>query len=127
MEVIHTAIWTTDLDRMKEFFIDDIGLEHQKDFVGDDGVTNYYVGGEDGARIQLKHDPEADIEVDPSGIAHVAISVDDTDGLVESLAERDDCQTVDGPKTINDGVADRRIAFVEGPDGYVFELEQTLE
>lgn len=127
MQVIHTAIWTSDLDRMKEFFIDEIGLEHTKDFVGDDGVTNYYVGGEGGATIQLKYDSDADTTVDPNGIAHIAISVDDSEGLAERLTERDDCRIVDGPKTFDDGVSEKRIAFVEGPDNYVFELEQTLE
>lgn len=126
MQVNHTAIWTSDLDRMKEFFIDDIGLQHTKDFVGDDGVTNYYVGGEEGATIQLKHDPDDERAVDPRGLAHVAISVDDTDGLVDRLTELVDCRVVDGPMTVNDGVSDKRIAFVEGPDGYVFELEEDL-
>lgn len=127
MQVTHTAVWTSDLDRMKEFLIDEVGLEHSHDFVGDDGVTNFYVGGEDGATIQLKYDPDAETEVDPSGLAHIAIAVEDTDGLVERLTDRPDCRTVDGPKTVDDGVSSKRIAFVEGPDGYVLELEQTLE
>ncbi|QIO25208.1 VOC family protein [Haloarcula sp. JP-L23] len=127
MQVIHTAIWTSDLDRMTEFFEDDIGLEHSHDFVGNDGVTNYYVGGDEGATIQLKHDPDENKEIDPSGIAHVAISVDDSKSLAERLSNRDDCRIVDGPKEVNDGISDKRIAFVEGPDGYVYELEQTLE
>lgn len=127
MEVIHTAIWTSDLDRMKEFFIDEIGLTHSHDFVGEDGVTNYYVGGEDGATIQLKYDPDADISVDPSGLAHIAISVDDSEGLAHELAENPDCQIVVGPKEVHDGISQKRIAFVEGPDDYVVELEQTLE
>lgn len=127
MQVIHTAIWVTDLDRMKEFLEDDIGLEYAHDFVGDDGVTNYYVDGEDGATIQLKYDPDGDREVDPSGIAHIAISVDDSEALVERVTDRPDTHVVNGPQTFDDGVSTKRIAFVEGPDGYVFELEETVE
>ena len=127
MRVIHTAIWTSDLDRMKEFYVDELGLEHSHDFVGDDGVTNYYVGGEDGATIQFKYDPDAETSVEPDGLAHIAISVDDTDGLVDRLSDLPYCRVVDGPKTVDDGVSSKRIAFVEGPDGYVLELEQTLE
>jgi len=112
---------------MKEFFVDEIGLTHSHDFVGDDGVTNYYVGGEEGAMIQLKHDPDEDISVDPSGLAHIAISVDDSEGLAHELAENSDCEIVFGPRQVDDGISQKRIAFVEGPDGYVVELEQTLE
>lgn len=126
MQVNHTAIWTSDLDRMKAFLTEDLELEHQKDFEGGDGVTNYFVSAEGGAAIQLKHDPDGNGEVDPSGLAHIAISVDDTDALVDRVTERSDCQIVDGPMTVNDSVSDKRIAFVEGPDGYVFELEQDL-
>lgn len=127
MQVNHTAIWTSDLDRMREFLTDDLDLEHQKDFEGGDGVTNYFLTGEGGAAIQLKYDADSDDTVDPSGLAHIAISVDDTDALVEQFTDRSDYEIVNGPMTVNDSVSDKRIAFVEGPDGYVFELEQDLD
>lgn len=127
MRVVHTAIWVSDLDRMTEFLVDHLGLEHTKDFVGGDGVTNFYVSGDGGAAIQLKYDPEGDYEVEPSGVDHLSLAVDDTDGLVERLLDETDCTVVKGPKTVNDSVSDKRIAFVEIPDGYVLELEQTLE
>ncbi|SFR64287.1 VOC family protein [Halogeometricum limi] len=127
MRVVHTAIWVSDLDETSKFFIDHLGLDHVKDFVGGDGVTNFYVAGDGGASIQLKYDPDGDYDVEPSGIDHLSLAVDDTDGLVERLQSETDCSVVKGPKTVNDSVSDKRIAFVEIPDGYVLELEQTLE
>lgn len=126
MQVVHTAIHVSDLDKMKEVFMDELGLEYVKDFEGGDGVTNFYVAGDGGASIQLKHDPDDEGPVEPSGIDHLSLSVDDSEALADRLSRRDDCRIVSGPKTVNDTVSDKRIAFVEIPDGYVLELEQDL-
>ena len=127
MQIVHTAIRVSDLDRTKEILMDELGLEYVKDFEGDDGVTNFFIAGESGASLQLKYDPDEERDIEPSGIDHVSLSVDDTEELADRLDRRDDCQIVSGPKTVNDTVSDKRITFVEIPDGYVLELEQNLE
>jgi len=121
MDVAHVAIWVSDLESSKAFYEDGLGLEYAKDFVGSDGVTNYFVSGETNTFIQLKYDDGE--EVEPSGIAHIAISVDDTDEVFERLASRDDCTVVQEPQDLSTV----RNAFVADPDGYVLELEQRFE
>ena len=119
MEVAHTALWVSDLDATAAFYEDVLGLEYRQEFVLD-GVLNYYVGTEDGAELQFKYDEDADDEVDPSGIDHVAVTVDDTDATFERVVEEADPVVVMEPTTVD--VAERRVAFVEDPDGYVVEF-----
>ena len=119
MEVVHTALWVSDLDATAAFYEDVLGLEYRQEFVLD-GVLNYYVGTEDGADLQFKYDEDADVEVEPSGIDHVAVAVDDTDATFERVVDEADPVVVMEPTTVD--VADRRVAFVEDPDGYVVEF-----
>ena len=119
MDVIHTALTVSDLDATTEFYEDVLGLEYDRQFELD-GVVNYYVGSDAGADLQFKYDSEADEDVRPSGIDHVALTVDDTDAEFERIVEAADPPVVTPPTTIEE--ADARVAFVEDPDGYVVEL-----
>lgn len=125
MDVIHTAIWVSDLEEAKDYYINTLGLEHTWDFVGPDGATNFYVAGESDAEIQFKYDPDRDEPVEPAGIDHLAVSVDDVDAKAESIANESEYDVVKGPISVD--VADARVAFVEAPDGYVVELVQPLD
>ncbi|MXV62615.1 VOC family protein [Natronorubrum sp. JWXQ-INN-674] len=124
MNVIHTALWVSDLEQTTEFYEGVLGLEYQSQFTGDDGVVNYYVGTEDGAELQFKHDPDDDGAVSPEGIDHVAFSVDDTDAEFERIVDAADPAIVAEPMTVE--AADARVAFLEDPDGYVVELVQSI-
>jgi lactoylglutathione lyase len=123
MDVLHTAVWVDDLEATREFYLDELGLEFSWEFTGDDGVHNYFVTGESDAEIQFKHDPDRDVE-EPAGIDHLAVEVDDTDAVVERVADRGS-EVVKGPLTMAETNA--RIAFVTDPDGYVVELIQYLD
>lgn len=119
MDVIHSAIWVSDLANAREFFVDALGLEEKWSFTHD-GVENVYVGGGHG-EIQLRYEPGRAVpEPDRSTIDHVAVSVDDVGAKTEELVEATGCEVVDGPMRID--AADARVSFVEGPDGYVVEL-----
>ena len=125
MDIQHTALHVSDLDATRAFYEDGLGLEHSFDFAID-GVEHRYVTGEDlDAEIQFVHDPGADGEIDPSGIAHLAVLVDDADATFERVVDRTDCPVVREPTTIEP--ANARAAFVEDPDGYEVELFSRLE
>lgn len=119
MEVIHTAIWISDLEETKAFYINALGLSHTRDFEGGDGALNYYVAGDEGAEIQFKYDPDQVDTVNPSGFAHIAVTVDDTEATVDRMVEETGCTVVSGPLEMDSGVV---IAFIEDPDGYQVEL-----
>ncbi|RQH02621.1 VOC family protein [Natrarchaeobius oligotrophus] len=124
MDVIHSAIWVSDIEETLSFYVDDLGLEKTREFVSGEGARNVYVAGDNGVELQLKHDPERGVP-EPTGIDHIAIAVDDTDAEVERLVAETDCTLERGPLD-SDG-ANARVAFLEGPDGYGIELVQEFE
>ena len=124
MDVIHTAIWVSDLDEARTYFVDALGLDENWSFTHD-GVENVYVGGEHG-EIQLRYEPDRDVpEPGRETLDHVAVSVDDVDAATERMVEETGCEVFDGPVTMD--VADARVSFIEGPDGYVVELVEALD
>lgn len=123
MDVIHTAIWVSDLDEARAFLVDALGLDEKWSFTLD-GVENVYVGGEHG-EIQLRSDPDHDEPApDRETIDHIAVSVDDAEAETERMVAETGCEVVDGPLTVE--AAEARVAFIEGPDGYVVELVEDL-
>jgi lactoylglutathione lyase len=124
MDVIHTALWVSDIERTREFYVDALGLTENWSFTGDDGVENVYIGG-DNAEFQFKYDPEGGPDIDSGTMAHVAVGVESTDETVERLVERVDPPIQRPPTTMDD--LGLRVAFVEDPDGYVVELVEELE
>lgn len=126
MDIHHTAIRVGDLDATKAFYEDGLGLEYSDDFYTDEGVHNYYVTGERlDTTIQFVHDPDENSDVDPSGIVHLAIVVENTDEIFDRVVDRTDCPIVGEPTTIE--AVNARAAFVEDPDGYEVELFSRLE
>lgn len=124
MDVLHTAVWVSDLESTIEFYEDVFGLEKSREFVGGDGVTNYFVSGESDAEIQFKYDENVDVEADSGTVDHLAVAVEDVDATTERVVEEWDCTVVDGPQDLEEmGV---RIAFVTDPEGYTVETIQKL-
>lgn len=123
MGLIHTAITVSDLDAMLDFY-GELGLSKTGEFTMN-GVENVYVGGDDGLEIQFKHDPDSDDDVEPAGIDHLAVEVDDADEAFEDLVSATGCPVVRKPFDVDPVGA--HVAFVEDPDGYVVELVEYRE
>ena len=126
MDVIHAAVWVSDLEATKSFYVDGLGLEHSREFVGDDGVVNWFARGTGEAELQFKYDPDGSRDVDSGGFDHFALAVEDTDAIVEHVVSETDGSLRQEPTTISTGTATVRIAFVEDPDGYGVEFVQTV-
>jgi len=123
MDVIHTALWVSDLEGARSFFVDGLGLSENWSFELD-GVRNVYVGGEHG-ELQLRYDPDREVSAgDRDRLDHVAVSVEDTDARTEAVLDTTDAELLQGPLTMD--APNARVAFVEGPDGYVVELVEDL-
>ncbi|MFA9517321.1 VOC family protein [Halopenitus sp. H-Gu1] len=124
MDVLHPAMWVTDPDTMEEFYTEGLGLNRTREFVGGDGATNRFLGGEGDAEIQFEFDEEAPEEA-PTGFDHVGIAVEDVEETIETLTTEFESEVVRGPKRLDDkGI---RIAFLTDPEGYVVELVEQLE
>lgn len=124
MDVIHTAIQVSDLEATLNFYEGVLGLEHEWEFTTDEGVRNYYVGTESGGTIQFQYDPNSDESVEPSGVDHLALSVEDVDATFERVCEESGCDVHLEPTTFE--AAGRRAAFVYDPDGYVVEFVRAV-
>lgn len=124
MDVIHTALVVSDLERTRAFYEEVLGLEYHWDFTHD-GVVNYYVGTEDGAEIQFKYDESDENPIEPAGVDHIALGVEDADETFERVVAESDCPVVLEPTTFE--AANRRAAFVSDPDGYTVEFVAKVE
>lgn len=121
MDIIHVAIAVTDLDEMRSFYGDLLGLEETRSFTFE-GVENVYFGN-GGAEIQLRYDPDADVSAVGSTLDHVALGVEDVESAVDRvraagvpvLREPTEVQT-----------AQAKIAFVEDPEGNAVEFVERL-
>jgi len=123
MDVIHAAVWVSDLEAAREFFVEGVGLEEHRSLTLD-GIENVWLGGEHG-EIQLRHAPDhPDPAPDRSALDHVALSVEDVDAELERIVDRTGCEVIETPRTVE--AADARIAFLGGVDGYVLELVEDL-
>jgi len=119
MNVHHAALWVSDLETTKDFYLDGLGLTEQTQFEVD-GTTNYYVGSDTGAALQLKYDPDRGQEIEPAGLDHVALAVKDVNAAFERIVDETGCPVVREPTTVAE--ANARLAFIEDPDGYRLEL-----
>lgn len=123
MDVIHTAIWVSDLEDARSFFVDTLGLRELRSH-SRNGVENIFVGGDNGA-IQLRTEAGRELPADArSRMDHIAVSVTGIDEKCDEL-EAAGCELLREPTTI-DGLG-VRIAFVAGPDSYAVELVEQLE
>jgi lactoylglutathione lyase len=123
MDVAHVALWVSDMDRAVDFYTE-LGLERQWSFALD-GVENVYVGGDHG-ELQLRHDPDRTTPIAPNraDVDHVALTVDDTETMVERASDAG-ATVVTAPTVIE--AASAYVAFVEDPEGYVLEFVEALE
>jgi len=122
-DVLHTAVRVTDLDAISAFYEDTLGLEKTKEFEAG-GYLNYFVAGGSAAEIQFQYDEEDTEPVEPSGIGHLAVGVDDLDAAVAACVDEHDSEVVNEAQTFED--LGLRAAFVTDPEGYTVELIEDL-
>lgn len=120
MRIEHIAMYVTDLERAKDFFVTYF------DATANDGYHNaktdfrsYFLTFDDGARLEIMHKPEM---IDPekplnrTGLIHLAFSVGSKEA-VDSLTARmkaDGYTLISGPRTTGDGYYESCIVGIEG-------------
>ena len=119
-ELIHTCYRITDIDRSVSFY-EKLGFEEVSRQPIRDEATNVFMGlPGDGARLELTynhgHDEPYDIG---TGYGHIALTVDDLDGVLERLAG-EGIRPERPPYTVREGGS--RLCFVRDPDDYRIEL-----
>lgn len=128
MKIEHIAIWTKDLEKMKEFYLEYFDLSSndkyhnpKKDF------SSYFLAFESGARIELMHRPDIGKLLEKTGpilgLTHFAISVG-TKERVHLLTERirESGNVIIGePRITGDGYYE---SVISDPEGNLIELTE---
>jgi lactoylglutathione lyase len=120
MRVVHTNVRVRDIDASLRFY-EALGFE-RRGRLQFDGSYNVYLGlPGDGDTLELTVNEGRDEPYDlGSGYGHIAVTVEDLDGLLQGLAERG-IEPEKPPYHPGDR-PDIRICFVADPDGYRIEL-----
>ena len=112
MKIDHVAIWTTDLEKMKEYYTRFFGGTHNNKYRNNDsGFESYFVRFESGSAIELmsRHDiPDNMNDVagkQHKGIIHLAFGVDTMKQVEEKAIElqNDGYNILRGPRKTGDG------------------------
>lgn len=123
MEIIHTCLNVSDVERAVDFYTSELGFEESWSFESADGrTTNRYVAGDGGVELQLSETEGADVGSAGDLWDHVALKVEDVDAAFATI---DDPDVVEEPS--DQPPAGARTAMVRDPDGHVVELVQPLE
>ena len=120
MLIEHIAMYVTDLEKAREFFVKYLGG------TSNDGYHNkntdfrsYFISFDDGARLAVMTKPEIvdmDKPLNRTGYAHIAFSVGSKEKVDELTArlKYDGYEVVSGPRTTGDGYYESCIVVIEG-------------
>jgi len=115
----HSGIKSADIDRSLDFYTRIMGLEvlERIDLVG----RRFFFIGNDKTRIEIEQSNPGDemINVDKGyGLYHLAFAVEDLEALAARL-KAESVKFIMEPMQLR---ADRKIAFIEDPDGVRIQL-----
>jgi lactoylglutathione lyase len=119
MYLHHSGIKSADIDKSLDFYTRILALEvlERIDLVG----RRFYFIGNDKTRIEIEQSNPGDemINVDKGyGLYHLAFAVEDLEGLAARL-KAESVRFIMEPMQLR---ADRKIAFIEDPDGVRIQL-----
>jgi lactoylglutathione lyase len=127
MRIEHIAIWTTDLERCKNFYVSYFGATAGPSYVNSaKGFESCFLHFTDGARLEAMKTTTLPLAGSPPGaqrlgLTHLALSVG-SEQLVDELTSRlrvDGYSVVDGPRRTGDGYYE---SVIIDPDGNRIEL-----
>ena len=120
MRFVHTNLRVRDIDASLRFY-EALGFE-RRGRLQFEGAHNVYLGlPGDGDTLELTVNEGREESYDlGSGYGHMALEVDDLDGLLARLAEH--AIAPEQPPYAPGGREEFRICFVADPDGYRIEL-----
>lgn len=120
MNIEHVAMYVTDLERARDFFLRYFGAVSNEGYENaETGFRSYFLTFDQGARLELMNRPDlADLDkpLARTGLAHIAFRLGsraEVDQLTTRLKE-DGYGVVSGPRTTGDGYYESCIIAFEG-------------
>lgn len=127
MKIEHIAIWTKDLERLRDFYIKYFNAKSNEKYRNDvKNFESYFLSFDEGCRLEIMEMPSIPENLNNTyeqyiGLIHFAICIGDKDKVV-SLTERlrsDGYEVVGEPRTTGDGYFE---SVVLDPDGNRIEI-----
>ena len=126
MKIEHIAIWTHDLESMRQFYLEYFELEsNEKYYNPKKEFSSYFLSFKSGPRIELMHKPDIAKKLNELGtslgLTHFAISLGSkkhVDELTEKM-KTNGVEIVGEPRTTGDGYYE---SVVADPEGNLIEL-----
>lgn len=124
MKIEHLAIWTNQLEALKDFYCKYFKAESSEKYHNPNKqFTSYFLTFESGSRLELMHRPQLAGSTTNSavGLAHFAFSVgseQEVDQMTEMLSN-EGYPPIDGPRRTGDGYYE---STFHDPDGNIVEL-----
>jgi len=126
MHIEHIAIWTHDLDGMRDFYVTWFDAEVGRHYTNPaKGFESYFLTFSSGARMEIMRSTDLTDNPDGAklhpGYAHIAFSVgseEEVDSLTESMRHAG-LTIVDGPRRTGDGYYE---SLILDPDGNKVEI-----
>ena len=118
-KLLHTRYRVNDIERTVKFYREVLGLEEVKRHKSPRGSELAFLKAPQSEElIEICHLPDSEsVKVQPD-LTHLAFEVDSLAGFEKHLAKHG-LKFSDGPVTTSTGTT---FAFVDGPEGYEFEL-----
>lgn len=117
--MLHTRYRVNDLDKTAAFYKDILGLKEVSRHKSSRGSTLAFFEAPQGdVQIELcQYEASGPVKVQPD-LTHIAFEVDDLDAFAKAAAAKGHPLSEE-PSTTSSG---SKIAFIDGPEGYEFEL-----
>ncbi|SHO61704.1 VOC family protein [Algoriphagus zhangzhouensis] len=124
MKIEHLAIWVGDLEAMKTWYCEILGMKAGERYHNPKkGFSSYFLSFESGARIELMHRSDVNPRGNSPqiGYAHIALSLGSKVEVDEKTAEfkQKGIPVLDGPRTTGDGYYE---SVIQDPEGNLIEL-----
>lgn len=125
MKIEHIAIWVSDLESCKEFYIKYFNASSNKKYHNaNTGFTSYFLYFGESARIEIMHRPDISTLRSTNntiGFAHLAFSVGSKENVLKltDTIRNDGFQVVGEPRTTGDGYFE---SIIKDPEGNLVEI-----
>ena len=120
MKIEHIAMYVTDIESVKDFFVKYFGAKANSGYHNfKTDFRSYFLSFDEGARIEIMHRPQMSDsvkDINRTGYIHIAFSLGSAENVdrLTSKLQSDGYEVISGPRTTGDGYYESCIIDLEG-------------